>query len=384
MVKPLEGLLVLEFSQFMAGPTAGLRLADLGARVIKIERPVKGEAGRQIAIRNIFIDGDSLVFHTINRNKESYAADLKNPDDLERIKKLIAQADVMTHNFRPGVMEKIGLDYASVQAINPKIIYGVVTGYGSKGPWALRPGQDLLIQSLSGLTYLSDTADAGPVPFGLAVADIMCGAHFVQGILAALIKRNKTQKSVLVEVSLLESVLDLQFEVITTYLNDGGKPPKRSNIKGSGHAYLSAPYGIYRTADHYLSLAMGDLYKIGSAIGIDLSSYTTPASWFEQRDEIMAEIGRQLQTKTTAEWLALLEAKGIWASEVLTYAQSLQHESFSALGIQQQVTLPDGKPLSTTRCPIRINHNKLYSTIPAPQPGAQTDLINEQFNLTEA
>lgn len=212
MVKPLDGLVVLEFSQFMAGPTAGLRLADLGARVIKIERPVKGEAGRQIAIRNIFVDGSSLVFHTINRNKESYAADLKDPEDLERVKKLIAQADVMTHNFRPGVMEKIGLDYQAVQKINPSIIYGVVTGYGSEGPWATRPGQDLLIQSLSGLTYLTDTHDAGPVPFGLAVADIMCGAHFIQGILAALIKRNKTKKSVLVEVSLLESVLDLQFE----------------------------------------------------------------------------------------------------------------------------------------------------------------------------
>jgi crotonobetainyl-CoA:carnitine CoA-transferase CaiB-like acyl-CoA transferase len=153
-MKPLEGLLVLEFAQFMAAPTAGLRLADLGARVIKIERPVKGEAGRQIAIRNLFVDGSSLVFHTINRNKESYAADLKNPADLERVKKLIAQADVITHNFRPGVMEKIGLDYESVKAINPRVIYGVVTGYGTKGPWALRPGQDLLIQSLSGLTYL--------------------------------------------------------------------------------------------------------------------------------------------------------------------------------------------------------------------------------------
>src|SRR5471030_2412040 len=110
-MKPLEGLLVLEFAQFMAAPTAGLRLADLGARVIKIERPIKGEAGRQIAIRNLFVDGSSLVFHTINRNKESYTADLKDPNDLEQVKKLIAKADVITHNFRPGVMEKIGLDY---------------------------------------------------------------------------------------------------------------------------------------------------------------------------------------------------------------------------------------------------------------------------------
>src|SRR6476646_2272318 len=116
MKKPLDGLVVLEFAQFLAGPGAGLRLADLGATVIKIERPKTGEAGRQIAIKHMFIDGDSLVFHTINRNKLSYAADLKNPDDLAKVKQLIERADVMTHNFRPGVMEKIGLDYAKVQA----------------------------------------------------------------------------------------------------------------------------------------------------------------------------------------------------------------------------------------------------------------------------
>lgn len=382
MTKPLEGLLVLEFSQFMAAPTAGLRLADLGARVIKIERPVKGEAGRQIAIRNIFVNGDSLVFHTINRNKESYAADLKNPDDLERIKKLIAKADVITHNFRPGVMEKIGLDYAVVKAINPRVIYGVVTGYGNKGPWALRPGQDLLIQSLSGLAYLSDTEDAGPVPFGLATADMICGAHFVQGILAALIKRAKTNTGALVEVSLLESTLDLQFEVITTYLNDGGKLPQRSRVKGNGHPYLSAPYGIYKTSDNYLSLAMGDLLKIAKVLGVDLPEiYNHKDAWFGHRDDIMRLLGESIKRKTTDEWLQLLDAEGIWASTVLTYEQSLQHEGAKVLGMRQEVVLPDGSTLSTTRCPIRINGEKLYSGIAAPRPGAQTELINQQFNL---
>ncbi|RYD68746.1 MAG: CoA transferase, partial [Sphingobacteriales bacterium] len=211
MNKPLEGLLVLEFCQFLAGPSAGLKLADLGARVIKIERPKIGDACRQLSIKNLFIDEDSLLFHTINRNKESYAADLKNPDDLDRLKKLISKADVMTHNFRPGVMEKIGLDYENVKDINPKIVYGVVTGYGNEGPWKNKPGQDLLVQAVSGLTFLSGVDVDGPVPFGLSVSDIMCGNHLVQGILAALIKKAKTKKSVLVEVSLLESVLDVQF-----------------------------------------------------------------------------------------------------------------------------------------------------------------------------
>jgi len=382
MIKPLEGLLVLEFAQFMAAPTAGLRLADLGARVIKIERPVTGEAGRQIAIRNIFIDGDSLVFHTINRNKESYAADLKNTDDLERVKKLISMADVITHNFRPGVMEKIGLDYESVKIINPRVIYGGVTGYGNKGPWALRPGQDLLIQSLSGLTYLSDTNDAGPVPFGLATADMICGAHFVQGILAALIKRAKTNKGSLVEVSLIESTLDLQFEVITTYLNDGGKLPQRSSVKGTGHAYLSAPYGIYRTSDDYLALAMGDLHQIANVLGCDISDvYPNKSQWFEHRDEIMQLLAQKIKEKTTAEWIAKLGEQGIWCAEVYTYEQTLQHEGYKVLGMQQDVKLPDGGYLTTTRCPIRINGKRLYSDRAAPGPGAQTEQINLQFNL---
>lgn len=133
-MKPLEGLIVLEFCQFLAGPSAGLKLADLGARVIKIERPVKGEACRQLSIKDLFVDDSSLLFHTINRNKESFAADLKNPDDLVLIKKLIEKADIMTHNFRPGVMDKIGLDFNAALAINPKIIYGTITGYGDKGP----------------------------------------------------------------------------------------------------------------------------------------------------------------------------------------------------------------------------------------------------------
>src|SRR5690625_767220 len=161
----------------MAGPTAGLRLADLGAKVIKIERPVTGEMGRQIAIKNIFVDSSSLVFHTINRNKESYAANLKDQEDLKAVKALVQKADVLIHNFRPGVMEKFGLDYENSRKLNQRLIYAVVTGYGNKGPWANKPGQDLLVQSLSGITWLSGRGDQGPVPFGLAVIDMYCATH---------------------------------------------------------------------------------------------------------------------------------------------------------------------------------------------------------------
>ena len=150
---PLHGLTVLEFSQYLSGPSAGLRLADLGARVIKIERPGTGDACRRLSIKNLWVDGDSLLFHTINRNKESFTADLKSAEDMESIRRLIAQADVLTHNFRPGVMESAALGYSDVQAINPRLIYGAISGYGKEGPWKDLPGQDLLLQSMSGLAY---------------------------------------------------------------------------------------------------------------------------------------------------------------------------------------------------------------------------------------
>ena len=221
MNRPLEGVVVLEFCQYLAGPAAGLRLADLGARVIKIERPGDGDGGRRIVTKNLLVDSDSLAFHTINRNKESLAADLKDPNDLARVKELIAAADVMIHNFRPGVMERLGLDYETARSLNGSIVYGEVTGYGDTGPWAGRPGQDLLVQCVSGLCYLTGNRDDPPVPMGLAVADMMCGNHLAQGLLAALAARGQTGRGAKIQVSLLESIIDFQFEVFTTYLNDG-------------------------------------------------------------------------------------------------------------------------------------------------------------------
>jgi CoA:oxalate CoA-transferase len=158
-MKPLEGLLVIDFSQFLSGPSASLRLADMGARVIKIERPGVGDLCRQLYISNLKLDGDSTLFHSINRNKESFAADLKDPADREHVFELLRHADVMIQNFRPGVIEKACLGYEAVAALNPRIVYGDITGYGKTGPWQAKPGQDLLVQSLSGLPWLNGDAD---------------------------------------------------------------------------------------------------------------------------------------------------------------------------------------------------------------------------------
>lgn len=378
---PLEGITVLEFAQFMAGPSAGLKMADLGARVIKIERPGSGEAGRQIALKNIFIDESSMVFHTANRNKQSYAANLKDAGDLEKVKQLIAQADVMTHNFRPGVMEKIGLDYDTVSAINPKMIYGVVSGYSSKGPWAKKPGQDLLIQSLSGFVNLSGNATDGPTATGLATSDIFTGVHLVQGILAALIKRNKTGEGAKVEVSLLESTLDIQFEAITSYLNDGNKEPQRAK-KGNAHAYINAPYGVYQTKDSYISIALTPLDLIASAMSLEIpEEFKDKSLWFTKRDEIMEWLSPHFAKESTDYWMSIFTPLDYRCAPVYNYEEFLNHEGYKAIQMDQEVETSDGITMKTTRCPIRIDGERILNRKSAPKAGEDNALIEKEFNL---
>lgn len=377
---PLEGLMVLEFSQYLSGPSAGLRLADLGARVIKIERPKGGDACRQLAIKDLWADdGNSLLFHTINRNKESFAADLKNPEDVVLIKKLIRQADVVTHNFRPGVMEKVGLDYASAKAINGKIVYAVVTGYGTKGPWSKRPGQDLLLQSMSGLAYTSGNENDNPIPFGIAIADIICGAHLVQGILAALIRRNKKGIGALVELSLMESLLDFQFELLTTYYASK-ELPKRS-AENNAHPLLSAPYGIYATEDGFIAIAMVNIQQLATALGSDsLLSFSQEDS-FICRDEIKNIISKHVATASSSHWIEKLHAGDIWAMEVLDWHKIMKHPAYQILQMEQTITTGAGKQIITTRCPIRINGERLFSQKPAPELGADNKKIVEALLL---
>lgn len=378
-LRPLAGLLVLDFSQFLAGPSCALRLADLGARVIKIERPGVGDLCRQLYISNLDLDGDSTLFHSINRNKESFAADLKAPADLAAVKALIARADVMIQNFRPGVMTRIGLDWPSARAINPRLVYGTVTGYGDRGPWVDKPGQDLLAQSLSGLAWLSGDAGQGPVPMGLAIADLLAGAHLAQGILALLVRRGVTGEGGLTETSLIESVLDVQFEVLTTYLNDGGSLPARSAVNNA-HAYLAAPYGIYRTADGWLALSMMPVPRLAELLGCEpLLAWTDPASWFTERDAIKGHLAAHLAEKPTAEWLAILEPADVWCADVLDWRRLLEHDGFRALGMVQRVARRNGAALDTTRCPIRIDGGILTAPTGAPTIGEDTASILEEI-----
>jgi CoA:oxalate CoA-transferase len=378
---PLGGLVVLDFAQFLAGPSCALRLADLGAEVIKIERPQGGDLCRQLYVADQALDGDSALFHTINRNKRSLTADLKNPDDLALVKKLIGRADVMIHNFRPGVMERIGLGYDVVASINPRIVYGAITGYGASGPWKDKPGQDLLVQSLSGLAWLSGDADQAPVPTGVSVVDIMTGAHLVQGILAALVGRGVTGKGALIEVNLMTSALDLQFEAFTTYLNSGTGQPPRSKVNNAS-VHGAAPYGIYATADGYVAIAMTPIGRLADLLGCAaLLPYADAARWFPDRDAIKAILAEFLRQRPSADWLAMLEPADIWCAEVFNWPRLENHPGFAALDPVQEVFAASGASLRTTGCPIRIDSRALKSKRGAPRLGQHTAQVLEEFGL---
>jgi crotonobetainyl-CoA:carnitine CoA-transferase CaiB-like acyl-CoA transferase len=353
----------------------------MGARVIKIERPKTGDLCRQLYISNLTLDGDSSLFHSINRNKQSFAADLKNDRDRQLVRRLVARADVMIQNFRPGVIERLGFGYKNICQDNPRLVYAEVTGYGKIGPWRDKPGQDLLAQALSGLPWLNGNAGQPPLPFGLSVADLFAGAHLVQGILACLVRRSITGRGGRVEVSLMESILDAQFELLTTFLNDGSKPPQRSAIN-NGNAYLGAPYGIYQTADGFLAIAMGSVTRLGELLDCAaLNTYADPQSWFERRDEIKSILAEHLKMHGTDHWLSILEPADVWCSDVFTWRRLIEHEAFEVLDMVQEIACRDGSILRTTRCPIRIDGEIYKSADGAPAVGQHTEDITEEFEL---
>ena len=381
MTKPLEGLTVLEFSQFLSGPYAGLRLADLGARVIKIERPDLGDLCRNLYISDTDLEGDSTLFHAINRNKESFAANLKDPSDVATVKKLIEKSDIITQNFRPGVIERIGLDYDNVKKINPKIVYGTISGYGSEGPWRSLPGQDLLAQSRTGLVWLNGNGGEAPTPMGLAVADMLAGHTLVEGILAAVIKTFRTEKGSHVETSLVEALLDFQFEVLTTYFNDGNRKPQRSSYNNA-HAYLSAPYGIYKTSNGYIAIAMTPLPQLGELLNLDsIKNLHDQKEWFIKRDEIKKNIGDWIEKESTEYWLSILEPADIWCAKVLDWETMVKHEGFKILDMVQRIQRDDGLDIETLRCPIKIDGEIFKSNKAAPRIGNDNKKIKKEFDI---
>jgi crotonobetainyl-CoA:carnitine CoA-transferase CaiB-like acyl-CoA transferase len=369
---PLSGLRVLDFSQFLAGPYAALKLADMGADVVKVERAGVGDLSRYLYLTDTKIGGESTIFHAINRNKRSVAIDLKSDADKAAVRELIRSTDVVLQNFRPGVMERLGFGYEAVREINPRIVYGSVTGYGSEGPWVDLPGQDLLAQARAGVMWLSGGREDGPVAIGLPLADILAGAALAHGVLALLFRRERHGIGGQVETSLIEALTDIQFEMLTTWLNDGFRTPARS-ANNPAHAYLAAPYGVYATADGYLALAMGKLDLLAQITGLDPATAALDA--FAERDRIKAALADRLRTAGTDAWMEKFVAADIWAAPVMDWKALMDSGVMETLDMLQEVQRGEVR-LRTTRLPIRFDGRRPAAAQAAPVLGDANDLLS--------
>jgi crotonobetainyl-CoA:carnitine CoA-transferase CaiB-like acyl-CoA transferase len=278
-------------------------------------------------------------------------------------------------------MDRLGFGYEAVKAVHPSIIYAELSGYGNEGDWSQLPGQDLLLQSVSGLTWLSNDRDKGPTPMGVAVVDILAGTHIAQGILAALFARGQHGMGAFVQVSMFESILDYQFEVLTSYFNDGRQLPTRGRAN-SAHAYIAAPYGIYQTKDDYIAIAMTPIDRLGERLGsAALAQYSDPGTWFSHRDEIKRILSAHLLTETAAHWLGILEKEGVWCAPVYDYDRLVQTEGYKVLDMELRVTTGDGVSVTTTRCPIRIDGELMLSDRGAPRLGEHNAEIDRAFGI---
>ncbi len=367
---PLEGIKVLDFSQFLAGPMATLRLADLGAQVIKVEKPHSGELSRSLDYAGLDASHAGAPFKSINRNKSSFAADLKDPADRERVRELIHSADVVVQNFRPGVAERLGFGFEQVKTLKPDIIYASFTGYGPEGPWRHLPGQDLLVQARSGLMWMSGDGSMPPIPIGISIVDVYGGAILAQGILAALLRKFRHGLGGHVETSLMEAAVDLQFQELGALLNEPSPRMERSNTH-SGHPLLPAPYGVYELADGWIALAMMPLKELAESLELqELLQFDDPQSAYVERDRIKALIAARLRDATLADTLPRLEERDIWCAQVLDHRAMLDQVA-EVLSLTQTVASSLGTSVAT-RCPIRLDGEIIMSGLGAPAIGNTT------------
>lgn len=310
---PLEGLVIADFTQLAQGPFSTQMLGDMGAEIIKIEPP-KGDWMRHWSMANLFLHGEGASFLSFNRNKRSIALDLKHSDGKEVALRLIGASDILIENFRPGVMERLGLGYETLAERFPRLIYCASSGWGQSGPYVARPGQDLLVQAVAGVGYLNGNADDPPQGVAVGIADFTAGFHIVYGVLAALYARERTGKGQRVDVNLLNSILNLHIQELSLFLNGAGLP-KRSNSNIPG-AYLGAPYGFYQTADGYIAIAMNPVNKLAALVGVPGYEDRSESQIMEGRDQVRADFQKGFIKKTTQEWLDILLAEDIWCGPV--------------------------------------------------------------------
>lgn len=362
---PLKGLVVADFTQLAQGPWATQMLGDMGADIIKIE-PEKGDWMRHYAYGNLYPNGESISFVSFNRNKRSIALNLKDPEGIKIARKIIAKADILVENFRPGVMERLGLGYEDMKKANPGLVYCSSSGYGATGPYLHRPGQDLLAQSISGTAALNGVKGQMPVVTAVGQADLLTSLFINQSVLAAIYSREKTGKGQKIEANLLNSVVGFHIQEVTAFLHRGSNPEKSES--GIPNPWLGAPYGLYSTNDGYIAIGMNSVQRLAQIIG--LQKYDSEAfasnNIIASRDEIRFDFDAVFKTRSTQDWLNLLLEEDIWCSQVNSFDEMVEDPQIKHNEMIIEIEHPTIGKVKTTGFPVWFSDTpqKIYKAAP--------------------
>ncbi|ORM71215.1 CaiB/BaiF CoA transferase family protein [Pantoea rwandensis] len=374
----LKGYRVLDCSIAMAGPFAALRMGDMGADVIKVE-PTTGEWQRHTSAGAAYGNVINTSFLSLNRNKRSLAVNLKDEEGKALLYKLVETADVFIQNYRPGVAARLGVDYETLKQIKPDLIYVSMSGFGETGPYAKRPGQDLLLQSLSGAMLSNGVEGTAPQPAGQYLVDAITAYTAFEGALAALLHRERTGEGQLVQINMLDAIIANQMQELTVF-TQGLKPQRRSE-EAHGHCYIRAPYGVFKTADSFITLVTPHLPTLGKIFNVpefetmedEVDGHTLP-----QRDFIFRVTREKLLERTTQEWRDIFDAEGLWSSVVYGYEdvvkdpQVIHNETFV------EYDHPSEGKVKTPGFAIKFSKTPCSIQRPTPFVGQHTDeLLSE-------
>jgi crotonobetainyl-CoA:carnitine CoA-transferase CaiB-like acyl-CoA transferase len=380
---PLRHLTVLDFTQMLMGPLATQLLGDLGALVIKVEPP-RGEWERSFLPRGRRFHGESAYFLALNRNKLSLRADLKDDADRALVFELVGRADVVVSNFRPGVMDRLGFGFDALVERNPKLVFATGSGYGQVGPQAGRPGQDLLVQAMSGLASNTGGGDGPPVATAAAVCDGSAGFLLAFAILAAVLDARLTGTPRAVDVSLLGAALLLQSPEAFLALNTDLEW-RRSSVN-AGAPWFGAPYGFYAATDGWIAIAMTprdrlvDLFQLPREL-VELDE----EDWYQQRDEVNKLISSIVAERSTREWLELFEERDVWAAPLLSLSEALAHPQVRENGLVERVTLGTGRgDASAVGLATVMSDLEFADRLPPPRLGEHNEVIRDAVARADA
>ncbi|MFF9352663.1 CaiB/BaiF CoA transferase family protein [Streptomyces sp. NPDC014734] len=378
-MKVLEGIRVLDLSIAMSGPFAAMKLADLGADVIKVE-PTTGEWQRHAAAGGARGNEVNASFLSLNRNKRSLSVDLKSEEGGRLLRELVATADVFLQNYRPGVAQRLGVDYETLRAIKPDLVYVSVSGYGESGPYAKRPGQDLLLQAMSGALFSAGEPGAAPTAAPYFLVDAFAAYSAFEGALAALFHRQRTGQGQLVEVNMLDAIIAAQMQEITVRTVGGVRQSRSERIHA--HSYIRAPYGIYPTRDGYLALSFAEPATLAELMRDPrLAAYEAERDGFAGRDEISALVEENLREETTSHWLETLGSAGVWCGPVYDYDQLMTDPQVVHNGSFVTYEHPTEGTVTTPGFPFRLAAAPQTVERPAPVNGQHSRQVLSELGI---